>query len=77
MHSINEIVKAKKDTKKVKYINEFNQYQHKYQTGVKKSEEEKEKTIYKGVIINDKTNKPIVDINKIKSLKQNTRKNVA
>ena len=77
LYSVNEIVNKKKDEKKARYITKYNQFQHKYQTGIEKHEKEKEKTTYKGVVINDKDKKPIVDISKVRSLKQDTRKNVA
>ena len=69
-----EIVKKITDDKKAKYIKNYNQMNHKYQTSIKKYNQDMEETKFIG-LVNDKTKKTIVDLTKVKTLKQ--EKNVA
>ena len=69
IYTTSEFMKKKNDDKKVKFINNYNQMSHKYKNNVKKYIQEKELTKYNG-LVNDKSKKPVVDLTKVKALKQ-------
>ncbi len=74
IYTVGAIIKKKNDDKKGKYINNYNKIYNKYKINTKNKYLNNKKTEYKG-LVNDNTKKPVVDLNKVKTLKQ--EKNVA
>ena len=69
IYAAGEFVKKIDDDKKAKFVNSYNQMNHKYKNNIKRYNQEKDETKYKG-LANDESKKPVVDLTKVKKLKQ-------